>query len=65
VPVLPKRLFQNQDPIGHMVKIDDQWLEVVGVMKSKAIFTETVGELASRDLNNDVYMPLVNLPQTL
>jgi putative ABC transport system permease protein len=53
-----KTLFQNQDPIGHMVKIDDQWLEVVGVMKSKAIFTETVGELASRDLNNDVYVPL-------
>jgi len=27
-------------------------------MKSKAVFTETVGELASRDLNNDVYLPL-------
>ncbi len=27
-------------------------------MKSKAVFTETVGELASRDLNNDVYVPL-------
>ncbi|MDA3928108.1 MAG: ABC transporter permease [Prolixibacteraceae bacterium] len=53
-----KTLFQNQDPIGQMVKIDDQWLEVVGVMKTKALFTETVGELASRDLNNDVYIPL-------
>jgi putative ABC transport system permease protein len=55
---LVKTLFQNQNPIGQMVKIDDQWLEVVGVMKAKALFTETVGELASRDLNNDIYVPL-------
>ncbi len=53
-----KFLFQNQNPIGKMVKVEDQWLEVVGVMKSKTLFTETVGELAARDLNNDVYIPL-------
>jgi putative ABC transport system permease protein len=51
-------LFPNEDPIGKMVKIEDQWMEVIGVLKSKAIFTETVGELASRDLNTDVYVPL-------
>ncbi len=27
-------------------------------MQTKALFTETVGELAARDLNNDVYIPL-------
>ncbi|MDR1371721.1 MAG: ABC transporter permease [Dysgonamonadaceae bacterium] len=50
-------LFRQEDPAGKMVKIEDQWLEVVGVLNSKALFTETVGELAARDLNNDVYMP--------
>jgi putative ABC transport system permease protein len=55
---IARTLFQSREPLGQMVKIDDQWLEVVGVMKSKALFTETVGELASRDLNNDVYIPL-------
>ena len=51
-------LFGHEDPIGKMVKIEDQWLEVIGVLQSKALFTETVGELAARDLNSDVYMPL-------
>ncbi|HLP05472.1 MAG TPA: ABC transporter permease, partial [Paludibacter sp.] len=40
-------LFRAEDPVGKMIKIEDQWLEVVGVLKSKALFTETVGELAA------------------
>lgn len=51
-------LFQHEDPIGKMIKIEDQWLEVIGVLESKTLFTETVGELAARDLNTDVYVPL-------
>ncbi len=55
---IAKVLYPFEDPIGKLVKIEDQWLEVVGVMENKSLFTETVGELASRDLNNDVYIPL-------
>lgn len=51
-------LFQNEEPVGQMIKIEDQWLEVVGVLQSKTLFTETVGELAARDMNTDVYIPL-------
>lgn len=51
-------LFQNENPLGKMVKIEDQWLEVIGILQSKTLFTETVGELAARDLNTDVYVPL-------
>jgi putative ABC transport system permease protein len=51
-------LFRNEDPIGKMVKVEDQWFEVVGILQSKTLFTETVGELAARDLNTDVYVPL-------
>jgi len=51
-------LFRNEDPMGKMVKMEDQWMEVVGVLKSKTLFTETVGELAARDLNTDIYVPL-------
>jgi len=51
-------LFPFEDPVGKDIKIEDQWFEVAGVMHNKALFTETVGELASRDLNNDIYLPL-------
>lgn len=51
-------LFRNEDPMGKMIKLEDQWLEVVGVLESKMLFTETVGELAARDLNTDIYVPL-------
>ncbi len=51
-------LFRNEDPIGQMIKIEDQWMEVIGVLQSKTLFTETVGELAARDLNTDIYLPL-------
>ena len=51
-------LFGYDDPIGKMIKVEDQWLEVIGVLESKALFTETVGELAARDLNTDVYVPM-------
>ena len=53
-----RTLFQREDPVGKMVKIEDQWMEVVGVLESKTLFTETVGELAARDLNTDVFIPL-------
>ena len=55
---IARQLFQKEEAVGQMIKIEDQWLEVVGVLESKAIFTETVGELAARDLNTDVYVPL-------
>lgn len=51
-------LFGYENPVGQSVKLDDQWFEVVGVMQPKSLFTETVGELAARDLNNDIYIPL-------
>jgi putative ABC transport system permease protein len=55
---IARDLFPFEDPVGKEVKIEDQWFEVKGVMQSKALFTETVGELASRDLNTDIYIPL-------
>lgn len=51
-------LFPFEDPVGKYIKLEDQWLQVIGVMPTKSLFAETVGELASREINNDVYIPL-------
>ena len=53
-----RTLFPIDDPVGKQVKLGDQWFEVVGTMGTKALFTETVGQLAARNLNQDVYIPL-------
>jgi putative ABC transport system permease protein len=58
-------LFGYENPVGQSVKLDDQWFEVVGVMQAKSLFTETVGELASRDLNNDIYIPLTTFTKRI
>jgi putative ABC transport system permease protein len=55
---IARELFTYEDPLSKNIKLGDQWFEVAGVLLTKALFTETVGELAARDLNNDVYIPL-------
>jgi putative ABC transport system permease protein len=55
---IARELFSYENPVSQSVKLGDQWFEVVGVMQNKTLFTETVGELAARDLNNDIYIPL-------
>jgi len=55
---IARELFTYEDPVGKNIKLGDQWFEVTGLLQTKALFTETVGELAARDLNNDVYIPL-------
>jgi putative ABC transport system permease protein len=55
---IARELFTYEDPLGKNIKLGDQWFEVAGVLQTKALFTETIGELAARDLNNDVYIPL-------
>jgi putative ABC transport system permease protein len=62
---IARELFSYEDPVGRNIKLGDQWFEVAGLLKTKALFTETVGELAARDLNNDVYIPLSTFTKRL
>jgi putative ABC transport system permease protein len=62
---IARELFTYEDPVGKNIKLGDQWFEVGGVLQTKALFTETVGELAARDLNNDVYIPLTTFGERI
>jgi putative ABC transport system permease protein len=42
-------LFSYEDPLGKNIKLGDQWFEVAGVLQTKALFTETVGEKDTKD----------------
>jgi len=52
------RFFTTQDPIGHTVKVGNEWLTVVGVLEDRKVSAETAQRLGIRDANMDVYVPL-------
>ncbi|HTI62387.1 MAG TPA: ABC transporter permease [Gemmatimonadaceae bacterium] len=52
------RFFTTQDPIGHTIKVGNEWLTVVGVLEDRKVSAETAQRLGIRDANMDVYVPL-------
>ena len=52
------RFFTTQDPIGHTVKLGNQWLSIVGVLEDRKVSTESAKRLGIRDADMDVYVPL-------
>jgi putative ABC transport system permease protein len=51
-------LFGPENPIGKDVKVDDQWLQVIGVAGPRLAEQSGVSGLPSEDLNNLIYVPL-------
>jgi putative ABC transport system permease protein len=52
------RFFTTQDPIGHTVKLGNQWLSIVGVLEDRKVSSESAKRLGIRDADMDVYVPL-------
>jgi len=55
---LKNRLFPTEDAIGKQVKCGDVWLNVIGVLKSRASAGEKQSNLKLADVNMNVYAPL-------
>ena len=51
-------LFGADDPIGHHVKVNDQWFQVIGVGGPQLTVQADVAGLPAQDRNNLIYVPL-------
>ncbi len=55
---IQSKFFPREDPIGKRIKVGNQWLEVIGVLKERYISQKAIENLGIRDYNMDVYTPI-------
>jgi putative ABC transport system permease protein len=51
-------LFGQSEVVGQYVKVNEQWLHVIGVVGPQISAQTSVADLPSQDMNNIVYIPL-------
>jgi len=55
-------LFQSSDPIGKLIKLNtktwSQWFTVIGVLGTKGVGGAKIGTIKTRNINQDIYIPL-------
>lgn len=54
------RFFMGEEALGKHIKVGNQWLKVIGVLKERSFSTSKtkIGNLGIRDFNMDVYIPV-------
>jgi len=52
------KFFSEEEPLGKMIKVGNQWLKVIGVLNRRLISDENINRLGIRDYNMDVYVPI-------
>lgn len=55
---IASKFFPRQNPLGQKIKVGNQWLEVIGVLKERYISEKAISNLGIRDYNMDVYAPI-------
>jgi len=55
------KLFPVGEPVGQTIMIDDDFYEVVGVMKPRAPSAGIGGSLAAESFSSDIYVPITTL----
>lgn len=55
---LEKKIFLDRTAIGEFLKVNDQWLKIVGVLKEKQISKKATSNLGIRNFNLNIYIPV-------
>ena len=55
------KLFPFGEPIGQQVQVDDEFYDVVGIMKSRSPTAGVGGSFAAEEFNNDIYIPITSM----
>ncbi|WP_286746782.1 ABC transporter permease, partial [Roseivirga sp. UBA1976] len=55
---IASKFFPRENPIGQQIKVGNQWLKVIGVLKERFISEKAINNLGIRDYNMDVYTPI-------
>jgi putative ABC transport system permease protein len=53
-----ENLFPQEDPVGKFIKVNDQWMEVIGVVGPLVSVQQDIAGVPSQDRNNLIYTPL-------
>ena len=51
-------LFPEKEAVGEYLKINEQWLRVIGILGSQLTIGSELSGIRTKDLNNQVYMPI-------
>ena len=53
-----ENLFPQQPAVGEYLKINAQWIQVIGTIANQLTLGSDVGSIKAKDLNNVIYMPI-------
>ena len=51
-------LFPQKQAVGEYVKVNEQWLRVIGILGTQLTLGSEISGVQTRDLNNLIYMPI-------
>ena len=55
---IKSRFFSTENPIGKPIKVGNNWLTVIGVLKERNLSESSIQKLGIRDFNMDIYAPV-------